>query len=98
MSNTCYIFVPLNLFQCFNQVATSFTFTSETSVIPKVLKRLLSNPRRKLLVEIVEHKIGEAFLDDMREDEQRGHLILFSVPISQQLPRFTSLYFHSFVQ
>ena len=75
MSNTCYIFSPLFLFHCSSQVATNFTFTSETSFMLLLLKLLPSNGLKKLLVKIVEHKLGR--------------FILLSVPIPQQLPRLT---------
>ena len=96
MSNTCYIFSLLFLFHCFSQVATSFTFTSETSLILLLLKSLPSNATKTSVVKIVEHKIEEAFSDGIR-DVQLGRLILLSVPISQQFPRLTSLYFFSFL-
>ena len=73
MSNSCYIFSPLFLFYCSSQVATNFTFTSDTSLM--LLKCFPSNGTKKLLVEIVEHKLGR--------------FILLSVPISQQLLRLT---------
>ena len=94
MSNTCYIFSPWFLFLCFNQSATIFTFTSETSLILLLLLKCLpSNPTKKLLVKIVEHKLEEAFSDSMRGDVQLGHFILLSVSISLQLPKLTSPYF-----
>ena len=43
-------------------------------------------------MKIVEHKLEDAFSDGM-QDVQLGRFILLSVPISQQLPRVTSLYF-----
>ena len=73
MSNTYYIFSPLFLFHCSSQVATNFTFTSDTSLT--LLKCFPSNGTKKLLVKIVEHKLGR--------------FILLSVPISQQLLRLT---------
>ena len=88
MANTCYIFSPLFLFHCFNQVATKFTFISETSLILLLLKCLPSNATKKPLVKIVEHKLEEAFYDSIR-DVQLGRFILLSGPISQQLPRLT---------
>ena len=88
MSNTCYIFSPLILFNCFNQFATDFTFIPETSLILVLLKRLPSNATDKSLVKIVEHKLEEAFSDSIR-DVQLRRFILLSVPISQQLPRLT---------
>ena len=83
MSNTCYMFSPLFFFHCSSQVATNSTFTSETSFMLLLLKCLPSNGTKKLLVKIVEHKLGR--------------FILLSVPIFQQLPRLTSLYFFSFL-
>ena len=44
----------------------------------------------------VEHKLEEASFDGIR-DVQLGRFILLSVPISQQLPRLTSLYVFSFL-
>ena len=75
MSNTCYIFSPLFLFHCSSQVATNLTFTSDTSLMLLLLKCLPSKGTKKLLVKIVEHKLGR--------------FILLSVPISQQLLRLT---------
>ena len=48
MNNTCYIFSPLFLFHCFNQVATNFTCTSENSLILPLLKCLRSNATKKI--------------------------------------------------
>ena len=95
-SNTSYRFSPLFLFPCFSQVATNFTFTSETSLILLLLKCLLSNAMKKSLAKIEERKLEEAFCDGIR-DVQLGRFILLSVPISQQLPRLTSLSFLSFL-
>ena len=97
MSHTCYIFSPFFLFHCFRQVATNFTLTSETSVTLLFLRCLPSNAKKKLIVKIVEHKLG-AFFDGLRRYVQLGHFILLSVPISQQLPRLTSFYFFSFLK
>ena len=91
MSNTCYIISPLFLFHWFNQVATKITFTSETSLILLLLKCFPLNTTKKPLVKIVEHKLEEAFSNGIL-DVQLGRFILLSVPISQQLPRLTSLY------
>ena len=88
MSNTCYILSPLFLFHCFKQVATNFTFISETSLILLLIKCLPSNATKKSLVKTVEHKLEEVFSDSIR-DVQLGRFILLSVPISQQLPRLT---------
>ena len=85
MSNTCYVFSPLLLFHCFNQVATNFTFISETSPILLLLKCLPAHATKKSLVE---HKLEEAFSDSIR-DVQLGRFILLSVRISHQLPRHT---------
>ena len=94
MSSTCYIFSPLFLFHWFSQVVTTLTFTSETYFILILLKCLTSNVTKKSLVKIVEHKIEEA-ISDVIWDVHLGRFILLSVPISQQLPRPTSLYFFS---
>ena len=96
MSSTRYIVSPLFLFLCISQVATNFTFTSENSNILLSLKRLQPNATEKTVVKNVEHKIEEAFSDGIR-DVQLGRFILLSVPISQQLPKLTSLYFFSFL-
>ena len=88
MTNTCNIFSPLFLFHSFRQVATIFTFISETSLILLILKCLPSNAAKKSLVKIVEHKLEEAFSDSIR-DVQLGRFVSLSVPISQQLPRLT---------
>ena len=96
MSNSCYIFSPYFLFHCFSQVATNFTFTSENYFILLLLKGLPPNPTKKSVVKSVEHKLEEAFSDGIRH-VQLGCFILLSVPVSQQLPRFTSLYFFSFL-
>ena len=98
MSSTCYIFSPLFLFHWFSQVVTNFTFTSENSAILPLLKFLPSNAAKKLLVKNVEHKREETFFDGIRGDVQLRHSILLSVPISQQFPRLTSLYFFSFLE
>ena len=90
MSNTCYIFLPFFLFHNFSQVATNFSFTSENSPILLLLKCLPPNATEKLLVKIVEQKLEETFSDGIR-DVQLGRFILLSVPISQQIPRNTSL-------
>ena len=95
MSNTCHIFLPLFVFLCFSQVATNFTFTSETSLTLLILKCLPSNATKKSLVKNVEQKLEKAFSDGIR-DVQLGRFILLSVPISQQLARLTSLSFFSF--
>ena len=50
MSDACYISLPLFLFHSFSQVASNFTFTSETSLILLLLKFLLSNATESLLV------------------------------------------------
>ena len=71
-------------------------FTWEISVKLLLLKRLPSNATKNLLVRIVEHQLEEAFSDSIRGDVQLGRFILLSVPISQQPPRLTSLYFFSF--
>ena len=98
ISNTCYIFLPLVLSLCFSQVATNFTFTSETPLKLLLLEFLLSNAMKKLLVKIVEHKPEEAFSNSLREDVYLGRFILLSVPIPQQHPRLPSLYFFSFLK
>ena len=87
MSDTCYIFSPLILFHCFSQVATNFTFTSETSVTSLILKFLPSNAKEKLIVKIAEHKLEKkTFFHCKRRVFQLGQFNLLSVPISQQLP------------
>ena len=96
MSNTCYLFSPLFLFHCSNQVATNLTFTSENFLILLLLKCLPPNATKKSVVKIVEHNLEEAFSDGV-QNVQLGRFILLSVPISQQLSRLTSLYFFSFL-
>ena len=96
MSNTCYMFLPFFLLYCFSQVATNFTFTSEPSLILILLKCLPSNATEKSLKNILEHKLEKAFSDGVRE-VQLGRFILFSNPISQQLPRLTSFSLSSFL-
>ena len=98
MSSTCYIFSPLFLLHWFSQVVTKFTFTSETYVILLLFNFLLSNAAKKLLVKKEEHKVESAFFDGKRGDVQLGRFILLSVPISQELPRLTSLYFFTFLK
>ena len=49
MSNTCYIFSLLFLFQCLSQVSTNVTFTSESSVIQLLFKSLPWDARKKYL-------------------------------------------------
>ena len=97
MSSTCYIFSPLFFLHWFSQVVTNITFTSETYVILLFYKFLPSNPAKTFLVKNVEHKVEKAFFDSIRGDVQLGHFILLSVPISQQPPRLTSLYFFTFL-
>ena len=53
---------------------------------------------KKLLVKVLDHKQEEAFFDGIRRDVQLGHFTLVSVPISQQLPKLTSLYFFGFLK
>ena len=96
MNSTCYIFSPLFLFHWCSQVVTNFTFTSESYVILLLLKCLPWNATKKSLVRIVEHKLEETF-SDVIWDVHLGRFILLSVPLSQQLPRLTSLYFFSFL-
>ena len=52
----------------------------------------------KITRKIVEHKLEEAFSDSIRGDVQRRCFILLNFPISQQVPRPTSVYFFSFPQ
>ena len=98
MSSTCYIFSPFFLLHWFSQVVTKFTFTSETYVIVLFFKFLPSNAAKKLPVKNEEHKVEEAFFDSIRGDVQLGRFILHSVPISQQLPRLSSLYFFTYLK
>ena len=60
-----------------------------------ITKNFPSNATKKSVVKIVEHKLDEPFSDGTRGDIQLGCFILLSVPISQQLPRLTFLYFFS---
>ena len=45
---------------------------------------------------IVEHKLEEAFSDSIPGEVQRCRFFSLNFPVSQQLPRLTSLYFSSF--
>ena len=94
MSDTCYIFWPVFLFHCFSQVATNFTFTSETSLILLFVEFISSNATKKSLVKTGEHELEEAF-SDVKRNVQLGSFILLSVPISQQLASLTLPYFFS---
>ena len=98
MSNICYNFSSLFLFHCFSQVATNFTFTSETSFTLLLLNCILSNATKKILVNNMEHKLEETFSDSLRGDFQLGCFFLLSVPISQQLPKHSSLCFFCFLK
>ena len=98
MSSTCYISSPLFLLHWFSQVVTKFMFTSEIYVILLSFKFLPSNAAKKLLVKKVEHKVDSNSFDGIRGDVQLGRFILLSVPISQPLPRLTSLYFFTFLK
>ena len=97
MKSTCFIFSPLFLFHWCSQVVTNCTFTSETYVILLLLKSLPSNATKKSIVKIAEHKLEETF-SDVIWVVHLGRFILLNVPISQQLPRLTSLYFFSFLE
>ena len=72
-------------------------YASETSLILQLPKCFRSNATKKLLVEILKHKLEEAFSDSIRGDVQLGRFILLSIPISHQLLRLTFLYFFSFL-
>ena len=71
-------------------------FTSEAPVILLLFKFLPSYPPKKLFVKNVEHKVEKAFFESIRGEVQLRDFTLLSVPISQQLPWLTSLYFFSF--
>ena len=98
LSNNCYINLPFFLFHCISHVAANFMFTSKISVILLSLKGFPLNATRKLLVKFEEHKLEEAIFDSIQRDVPLGHFFLLSVPISQQLPRRTSLYFFVFLE
>ena len=51
LSYTCYIFSPSLPFHCFSQVATSCTFTSETSLILLLPKSFLSKATKTISLE-----------------------------------------------
>ena len=51
---------------------------------------------KKSLVKIVDHKLEQA-LSDVIGDVHLGRFILLNVPVSQQLPSPTPLYFSSFL-
>ena len=95
MSNTCYICSPLFHFHYFSQVATNFTFTSETSLILIILKYLLSNAAKNSLVKIVEHKLEEAFLTvyEMFNCDASFYSVSQFLNNFPDLPRFPSLVF-----
>ena len=97
MNSTCFIFSLLFLFHWCSQVVTNFTFSSESYVILLLLKCFASNATKKSLVKNVEHKLEETF-SDVVWDVHLGRFFLLNVPISQQLPRLTSLYFFSFLK
>ena len=84
-------------FLCFCQVATNFTFNSETSPMLLLLKCLPSSATKKLLVKNAEHRLEEAFSDSLRGDVGLGCFILLSAGISKELPKLTYLYFFSFL-
>ena len=92
-SNTCYLVSPFFVFYLFSQVATNVRFTSKTSVILLLPISFPLSTRKILLLKIMEHKLQEAILEGIRRDVQLGNFILLSLPIFQQLPRLTSLYF-----
>ena len=92
MSSTCYTFSPLLLFHRFSQVVTNFAFTSKTYAM------LLLLAAKKLLAKNVEDKLNWVFFDGIRGVVQLRHFVLFSVPISQQFPRPTSLYLFCFLE
>ena len=98
MSSTCYIFSPIFLLHWFSQVVTKFKFTPELYVILLLFKFLPSNAAKRSLLKNVEHKVEKAFFESIRGDVHLGRFILLSVPISQQLPRLTSLYFLTFLK
>ena len=97
MSSTRYIFSSF-FFLWFSQTFTNFTFTSETNVILLLLKILPATASRKSLVKNVEHKLEGAFFDCIRGNVQLKQFSLISFPISQQLPRLTSIYFFGFLE
>ena len=72
MRNTCYLNLSF-FFHDFSQVASNFTFTSETSFILLLLICVLSNAMRKSLVSIGEDKLGEILFGGIRRDIQLGH-------------------------
>ena len=76
---------------CYKLYVYFRNFSYNTIIQMSSIKR-----NKQLLVKIVEHKLDEAF-SDVIWVVQLGRFILLSVPISQQLPRLTSLYFFSFL-
>ena len=90
--------LAFTFFLRFSEIATNFTFTTEASITLLLLKCYPPNATTKSLVKIVEHNLAEAFSDSIQGDVQLGRFILVSVPISQHLPRLTSLYFFSFLK
>ena len=93
----CYLILPFLLLHGFSQVASNFTFTSETSVLRLILKCFSSKATKKPCVKIGEDKIEEVLIHGIRRDVQLGHVVSLYVLSSQQLPRLTSLYFFSFL-
>ena len=98
LRSNCYIFSSIFLFHWFNQLVANFTFTSETYVTLLLLIFFPSKAAEQLFVKNLELKVEWAFFDGIRGDAQLTHFILLSVPISQQLPNLTSLYFFGFLE
>ena len=94
---TCELILPFLHFHGFSQVASNFTFTSETCFLRLMLKCLSSKATKKPCVKIGEDKIEELLFHGIRRDVQLGHVVSLYVLSSQQLPRLTSLYFFSFL-
>ena len=94
--NTWYIFPQLFLFHCFRQVATNFTFTSETSVLLLLLKCLPSNSKIKLFVKKVEHNWKKPFLtvyEEMFNWDTLFYSVFQFLKYSTDFPIFISLVF-----
>ena len=80
-----------DFFHCLAQVATNYRFISDISVTLLLRKCLSSIKTEKVLVKTLEHKVKDARWSFERHAKE---LILLTVAVSQQPPRFASLYFY----
>ena len=95
LNNTCYIFSPLFLFHCFNQVATNFTYTSEISLILPLLKCLRSNAKKNHLCKVWNTNQKKYFLTVYKMFNWDATFYSVSQFLNNfpDLPRFPSLVF-----